>query len=260
MDVFVDVPGARLNCEVEGEGEPVLLIGGLGAGIRFWDSAMPYLKGYRVVRWDNRGVGLTEYDGGITLERMAEDAVAVMDGLGIEKAHVLGWSMGSEIGQVLGSTHPDRLRSLTLVATYLERPARTEYVLGTLMGMMIEGKASVDSFSAVVNAFSFSEPVFRKFRDSGRRIPFAWRDDDIKGLCDQMASVDARDMSDIAPKIAVPTLVVHGTDDIMVGFEEGKRASEAIPGSLFLPIPGAGHNILFSAYAEQFRGFVDSHN
>lgn len=258
--VFADINGVRLHYEDEGAGEPVLLIGGFGANARFWRDAVSRLGGYRVVTLDNRGVGETEYSGGFTIDDMADDAVMLMEHLGIRRFHALGWSMGSHIGQSMGIRYPYRLKSLTLVSTYLRRPARSEYILGNLTSMALNGEAPVSCLAIAVNAFCFPESTFRELELRGESMPVPRRLEDPRGLMDQLAAVGGYDTTDLACRISVPTLVVHGTEDVMVEPCMGEAVADAIEGSELLLVDGAGHNIPFGMYADRFREFVDLHS
>lgn len=258
--MLADINGIRFHYEVSGSGDPIFLIAGFGANAGFWDSALPLLERFTVVRFDNRGVGTTEYSGEFSIDDMADDIVALMDHLGYRSAHVLGWSMGSQIGQSLGSRYPDRVRSLTLVSTYLRRPSRANYILHTFSSMALDGTAPVECLAVAVNAFCIPETVFRKFEDQGRMFPTPKEHADPQGLVHQVTAVGGLDTTDLARAIKVPTMVIHGDKDIMVEPEDGKKAADAIGGSRFLLLEGAGHNIQFSRYAEDFKAFVREHS
>lgn len=187
--MFADLNGARLHYEVSGTGEPVILIGGFGTNAAFWEHARTLLDGYRVVTYDNRGVGQTSCADGYSETDMAEDAIALMDHLRIEKAHVLGWSMGSHLGQIIGAEHPDRVRSLTLVSTYLRLPSRSFYILEGLTSMAVRGEAPTGCLAMAVNAFCYPESLFRRFADEGRDIPIPEKLEDPGGS-DGSASCD----------------------------------------------------------------------
>ncbi|TDC22828.1 alpha/beta fold hydrolase, partial [Kribbella albertanoniae] len=112
--------------ESTGAGEPVLLINGLGTASTSWFRLLPGLHGYRVITFDNRGVGRTgcspePFD----LATMATDAVAVLDAAGVDRAHILGLSMGGLIAQELALSYPGRAESLILVSTHSGVPHLT---------------------------------------------------------------------------------------------------------------------------------------
>lgn len=258
--MFADVNGIRMHYEVAGEGEPVFLIGGFGANAEFWGHAVSLMDGFRVVTYDNRGVGETEYEGEFTLDDLADDAIALADFLGIEKFHAVGWSMGSHIGQSLGIRHGDRLKSLTLVSTYTRRPSRSEYILSGINDKVIAGEATIQCLAMVVNAFCFPESMFRRFEDEGREFPIPRKSEDPEGLRDQLRAVGRYITTDTVSSIRVPTLVVHGGRDIMVEPEEGVKVADSIPGSRLLIIESAGHNIQFEQYWETLRGFIESNS
>jgi pimeloyl-ACP methyl ester carboxylesterase len=114
--------GIRLRYDLAGprHGEPLLMIQGLGTDSRGWIAQRRHFarRGYRVVTFDNRGVGRSDKPfGTYDLERMALDAVAVLDDAGFDSAHVMGASMGGIIAQVLGVRHGHRVRSLVLACT-----------------------------------------------------------------------------------------------------------------------------------------------
>ena len=109
--MFAELQDVKMYYEEEGSGEPVILIAGIGANHRFWKGMVPLLKGYRVITLDNRGVGQTEYKGDIQIDTMADDIIHLMDYLHIYKAHIVGWSMGSQIAQSLAIRHGERLQT-----------------------------------------------------------------------------------------------------------------------------------------------------
>ena len=110
----VDLGEVRLNYEVHGEGEPIVLITGLGGEISFWKKYIPQLsKRFKVVVLDNRGAGETEYPPTLfTMRTLADDVASLMAHLGLERYHVLGWSMGGNVAQKIALNHPERVGSL----------------------------------------------------------------------------------------------------------------------------------------------------
>ena len=113
------VVGARIHYEVDGEGEPLVLIAGTAFDLSFWEDLVPALRGFRVLRVDNRGAGLSEApDEALSIGCMADDVAAVMDTVGMPSAHVYGASMGGLIAQELAIRHSERVLSLVLGSTW----------------------------------------------------------------------------------------------------------------------------------------------
>ena len=117
----VEHDGARIHWYEMGQGEPIVLIMGLGCSAAMWFRLAPRLaRHYRVIMLDNRGSGRTEVRYFVThrITSMARDVAAVLDAAGERTAHVLGFSMGGMIAQQLAISAPDRLRSLILLSTH----------------------------------------------------------------------------------------------------------------------------------------------
>lgn len=256
--MFAEARDARICFDSVGDGEPIVMIGGFGAGRGYWSKAPACLPGYRIICLDNRGVGDTEYEGEFSVSDMADDVVAVLDTSGIGKAHIVGWSMGSHIARNLASRHPDRVEDLTLVGTYLDRPARSQYVLGRSMDMVICGEMSPKALYMMINAFCFTEGTFRRFEEEGRDAPLPRTFDDPEGLMHQLEAIDANDRERIQ-KIDTPTLIIHGEEDIMVPFSEGRKVADLIPGSRFLLLSGQGHGIPVKSYSRELLEFLSEH-
>ena len=257
--MFAESERARISYETAGSGEPVVLIAGFGAAGSYWRRMIPLLDGYRVVTLDNRGVGCTEYDGPFSIADMADDVIAVMDDIGIPRAHVVGWSMGSHIARKLAGRHPGRLTDLTLIGTYLERPARSDYMLRGMTGMVLEGKAPIECLYRSINAFCMTESTFRRFEREGREVPLPRDAVDPRGLILQMDAIGDNDSGKPDLGISVPTMLIHGDEDIMVPCEQGMLVAERIPGSRMVLLKGQGHGIPFDAYSDELRRFFSEH-
>ena len=117
-------------------GDPVLLIMGLGASSRLWFRLLPWLtREHRVIVFDNRGTGSSApVRGRLTMGGLAEDAVTVLDAAGIERAHVVGASMGGMIAQHMALDHRDRVRSVVLACTTRRRPQRGAALAAARLG------------------------------------------------------------------------------------------------------------------------------
>src|SRR5438876_952183 len=116
---YVEVNYIQMYYEIHGDGEPLVLIVGLGTDISEWDGIIRWLaKIYKVLAFDNRGAGRTDKpDTHYSIEMMADDTAGFMQTLGIQQAHILGISMGGRIALALALQHPKRIKKLVLVST-----------------------------------------------------------------------------------------------------------------------------------------------
>src|SRR5215470_17409960 len=112
--------GAEVEHQITGDGDPLLLVMGTGGSMPLWGPVLgPLAERHRVIAYDHRGLGASPVsDGEATMRALADDAAGVLDALEIDRAHVLGWSLGSAVSQELAINHPDRVASLTLYATW----------------------------------------------------------------------------------------------------------------------------------------------
>ncbi len=257
--MFAELQDVKMYYEEEGSGEPVILIAGIGANHRFWKAMVPLLKGYRVITLDNRGVGQTEYKGDIQIDIMADDVIHLMDYLHIYKAHIVGWSMGSQISQSLAIRHGDRLQSLTLVSSYQFRPHRSAYFMRTVTAAAAEGKCTMDEVNVVLNSFCFPESAFAELAKKDMVMPVPKHPEDPKEVLKQMLSMDHFDTTEKTKDIKVPTLVVHGGMDIMVEPLKGRAIGTSIPGCTYVELPGQGHTIAPDLYIEPLRKHLALH-
>lgn len=252
---FVKTAGASISYSVNGSGDPIVLLAGFGSRKDFWDQAVSGLsESFTVITLDNRGSGKTVYENRFTIDDLADDVIHILDGLSIEKAHVLGWSMGSQIAQSLAIRYPDRVSTLALVSSYFRRPSRSSFMLRGMINAVKEGMP-VKYLSVPIKAMSLPESYF----SSKKREISDFSDIDIEGLSHQMDAVDRYNTETEIHRVKMPTLSIHGTEDYMVPVEMGDELSDSIPNCEVIRLEGEGHNILPSKYMEMYRSFVDSH-
>src|SRR2546427_3279997 len=152
----VRVNGIGLNYVEAGSGDPLLLIMGFGGDHQAWAFQTPvFAQRYRVIAFDNRGAGQSDVpDVPYTTRMMAEDAIGLLDALRIERAHVLGVSMGGMIAQELALAHPQRVRSLQLHCTLAPRDAYMQALIENWRG--IRTKVTPGGGMAIVALWAFS--------------------------------------------------------------------------------------------------------
>ena len=271
----IDANGIRIEFDTFGDrrAEPLVLVMGLGGQMLLWDEAFCESlasRGHFVVRFDNRDIGLsTHFDAhgapdlmelmtaaatgkplslAYTLDDMADDAVGLIDALGMNDAHFVGASMGGMIVQTVAIRHPARVRSLTSIMSTTGNPslppARPD-LLGRLGGPAPVGKqanidASVEMWKLISGpGYPFDEAAIRE-----RSAQLYERSHHPEGQLRQLAAIMAH--GNRAPSLAsvrAPTLVIHGTDDPLVPVEGGKDTAAAIPGAELILIPGMGHDM-----------------
>lgn len=254
------------------KGRPTLmLIMGFGAQMVAWDEEFVKMladAGHYVVRFDNRDCGLsTKLDGvtvdsdavvaaslleqplppvPYTLSDMAADTVGLMDHLGVEKAHVLGASMGGMIAQVLAIEHPARVASLISVMSMPGEPETMQSTPEAMTALMSVPPSSRDAYiehSLVYQAFQS-----KKYRDDDLSRRNAARDFDRsfypQGAPRQLAAIYASGRrTEALAALKVPTLVLHGNDDTLISPVAAKRTAEIIPNAQLVMLDDMGHDI-----------------
>ncbi len=251
--------GARIFWEEEGSGEPVLLIMGLGYPAAMWYRILPYLTDrYRTIRFDNRGVGSTGVPPGpYSVEQMADDAAAVLDGAGEGAAHVVGASLGGVIAQELALRHPDRVHSLVLACTHCAGPEAVPPSPEALA--MLTDRSSMTPADAAEAALPFvyapATPRLRIDEDVAVRMR---QPTEPRGYANQLeAAVAFGGTWSRLPSIAAPTLIVHGVTDRLIPPANGGILAERIPGSRLEMLEGASHVLLTDQTERTGRGLRD---
>ena len=260
------------------ESDPaILLIMGFSGQLTLWPEALCEglaARGFRVIRFDNRDIGKSTHlmdrgapniqalmaklmagepaEAPYTLDDMANDSAALLDALGIAKAHIVGASMGGMIAQLVAAQHPAKTKSLvSIMSTTGKRdlpPARPE-AMAALMKPPASTRradriaAGVETWRAIGSpgyAASDSELRASAERDVDR-VPY-----EPTGVARQMAAIIAAPpRNDILKSVTAPALVIHGVDDPLVPVEGGRDTAASILGARIIEVPGMGHD--FSA-------------
>ena len=274
----VEANGLQVDCEVHGEpGAPaVLLVMGLGMPAALWpDRVVQTLAGagFRVITFDNRDAGgSTRLEGApvpnvlraiwralrhrpvsapYTLEDMAADTVGMLDALGVERAHVVGASMGGMIGQVIAAKYPSRVLSLTSIMSNSGNPARrVAFGRWKALRAIIRRPPPPEDIDAVVRHLMhvfgvIGSPAFRHELESMRPLfeRVARRGLYRAGTSRQLLAILATgDRRPLLQQVTVPTLVLHGADDPLVPLAAGIDTAANITGSRLEVVPGMGHD------------------
>jgi pimeloyl-ACP methyl ester carboxylesterase len=270
------VPLAQANgIEIEYEtfGDPskpaILLVMGLGIQMLGWHEAFCQMlvdRGYFVIRYDNRDVGLSsKIEGGpepdvmrllagdyssasYTLNDMADDAAGLLDAIGIDKAHVVGISMGGMIGQTLAINHPDRVLSLTSIMSSTGGQSVGQPRQEVMMALVTPAPADRDGF------IDFQANLFRMIGSPDYPMP----DDQLReliarsydrmyypaGFMRQLTGILASgDRTAALANVTAPTVVIHGEADPLIQVDGGEATAKAIPDAKLVKIPGMGHDL-----------------
>lgn len=240
--------GIRLHYEAFGRASApaVLMIQGLGADKHGWDmQRIPLSLQYRVIALDNRGAGRSDKPfGHYTLEQMADDAIAVLDHVGVDKAHVVGASMGGAISQIVGLKYPDRVISLTLACTACRNhPWRRELLQSWATTASERGTGAMAREAArwVIGPRSFRRllPAF------GWLGPLAMGRTSHAFVAQVHAILDVDEsVADQLEQVDIPTLVMVGNQDILTPRGDSEEIADRMPNAELVVISGAAHGFM----------------
>jgi len=229
----------NINYKVEGEGEPLVMIMGFGSNMDGWHYQVGVFRKYfRVVTLDNRGVGGSDKPkGAYTTAMMADDAVHLMDHLGVERAHVMGASMGGMITQELALNHPERVNRLVLACTYA-RPMLRDTEGAKLTGTLVERMGAILDLA-------FNKPLYRLVLGAVAKLRSIPSDSpDAVGIEGQSAAVMTHDTLERLNSITSPTLVIVGTGDRLIDPVASDIIASKIAGAKLVKIDGGSHTFM----------------
>ncbi len=269
------------------EAEPILLVMGLGGPMTWWDSdlcRMLAAEGFYVIRYDNRDSGrstrirarvtrghlIRAFSGRRTkapysMSDLAGDAVALLDHLGLESAHVAGVSMGGMIAQTVAIEHPRRVRSLTSIMSTTGKRTVGWQDPRLLPSLIAPRKAGRESYVETSVAFwdVIGSPAYpvdpeRLAERAGETFDRGYS---ASGMLRQMQAILGQpDRSQRLRSLRVPALVVHGLADKMVHVSGGRSTAAAIPGAELLLVEGMGHDLppeLYETFVEAIARTAD---
>lgn len=250
--------GINIYFEIHGEGIPLVLISGLGGDHFFWQSSLDILSPkFQVITIDTRGIGQTDAPKeDFSIQLFAEDIIALLDELKIERAHFLGFSMGGNIALTLALNYPERIEKLIIAASNAVMNAQIRLFVDAVLDVYENGISTKQMFDLIcpwLFSTSFLEKpenaVFLKYDENApyQQPLFAWKN--------QYLAQRKYNIVDDISKIQSPTLILTGECDLFATLADVKVLNNKIENSALKIIPQSGHLINFE-YPELFHKSV----
>ncbi len=260
MSYAIAPDGARLYYEEVGTGDPLLLISGQGGDHRDWDAVREdFAPHYRVIVFDHRGTGQSDKptEPPYTTRGFAQDAIAILDHLGIARAHAYGVSMGGRIGQWLGIDYAERIGALVLGCTTpgnahgVKRPPETD---AAFRSRPSDPDAALDALLPLLFSpdwiTAHPDYVAQMKQEAQHPIPpYAQR-------LHYLAS-EGHDAWDLLPTIKAPTLVIHGSEDVINPTANAPLLVSRIPDAELYIVAGGRHGY-FIEFREEADGVINA--
>jgi pimeloyl-ACP methyl ester carboxylesterase len=254
---------AEIAYFVEGEGEStLLLVMGLGATSADWGEVFPSLlaERHRIVALDHRGTGRSSRTTGpFSLDDLARDAIAVLDDVGVARAHVLGLSMGGMIAQLLALDHRQRVEKLVLVSTHCGG-AHVAMPLPHVVSHLFPAPGTPADVVVRTRLAAIAAPGWaeRNREEVELRVASALSAPmSMRIYRAQMEAILQGDRHARLGQIGAPTLVVHGDLDPLVPYPNGELLAARIPGARLVTLGGVGHLPMWEAPGETARSVLE---
>ncbi len=240
----VTVGGVRLAVDVRGHGPPLLLLNGLGLDMSSWAPQLAAMaRSFRVIAYDARGAGRSETPTGpYSTAQMADDALGLLDALGIERAHLLGLSMGGLVAQRLAADRPERIERLVLAASAARLPPRARHVID-LWSRLLQAGTAREIVLREQFAWVFSDRLLSDTAAVAELVTVlsSVPGPSPMGFARQAAACLAHDGGGLLERIAAPCLVMVGREDALLPVSSSQDLARAVPGARLAVLEGAGH-------------------
>jgi 3-oxoadipate enol-lactonase len=254
---FTENQGARIYWDQQGQGEPVLLIMGLGYTAHMWYRVRPHWAAHhRTVAFDNRGAGRSDVPPGpYSIALMASDAAAVMNAAGIARAHVLGISMGGMIAQEFALLYPQRVTTLILGCTMAGGPSAVRAEQEAIELLKARDQTPEQLARAMI-PFIYDPATPRERVDEDLTVRSPWFALP-EGYLAQLQAILSWEAYSRLPQITAPTLIIHGETDRLIPPGNAQRIAERIPGARRVMIPRASHIFMTDQPEIAYRTALD---
>jgi len=276
--------GIEIEYETFGDpaAPPLLLVMGLGAQMISWDESFCSQlagRGFHVIRYDNRDSGLSTHidEAGLpdimsalgghpepaySLDDMADDAVGLLDALGIGAAHIVGASMGGFIAQLIAINHPHRVLSLTSIMSGPGGkdaiPPKPEGAAVLMVAPPATREERIEQGINIRRTLHGKADPFDEAFERARSIRAIDRAYNPLGSGRQLVAILAADSRvERLARVSVPALVIHGKDDVLVPVENGRIVAEAIPNARLIEFDGMGHDLPERVWPEVLDAITD---
>lgn len=241
---FAEHDGARIHWSALGQGEPLVLVMGLGCSSAMWFRLAPLLAGKRrVILLDNRGVGQTQAPQDRLVHRvasMAGDIGAVLDAAGEPSAHVLGLSMGGMIAQQFALDFPARVRSLMLAATHCGGAHAIQPDAGIWRLLFKKATTTPEQALRAMQPYTYARTTKTNVIEQDNLVRLAHYPE-TRGYLAQLHGLLGWSSHHRLPSLRCPTLVLHGVEDQLIPPANGRLLVSRIPGSRLVEIENASH-------------------
>jgi pimeloyl-ACP methyl ester carboxylesterase len=237
----------RINYADQGEGDAVVMLPGLGMSHATWAVPAGRLaRTHRVLSIDPRGSGESDKpDAPITAQTVCADVMSVLDSAGVERAHLVGQSMGGMIAQDCALHQPERVSSLTLVSTYAAGDAWSSRMMQARRNLIAIGGLPLQFSVSLL--FVFSPRALREIGPFIAQLEerLAANPPDQRAYLRQLDYCAAHDATAGLGALAVPTLVVAGSHDFVTSSIQNEELAQMIPGARYEEFAGASHGLIW---------------
>lgn len=249
----VRVGQIELFYEQDGQGDPIVWVHGLSLDHWVWGLQTPlFARHFRCLAFDNRDAGQSDRSpDSYTIKTLADDAIGLMDALAIDRAHIVGLSMGGAIAQELAIAHPARVKRLVLVSTYTSSDRRGADVLHSFA--LMRTRFSREEYARATMPWVFTyhdyltsglvESVTTRFLEDPYFLP-------EEVYARQVEAALSHFSENRLGRITAPTLIVNGDEDLMTPMRFAGTLHEQIPGARLAVIHGGGHALILTHAAE----------
>jgi pimeloyl-ACP methyl ester carboxylesterase len=266
---MIAVDGAQIVYRRIGKGRPLVVLNGFGATSADWDPLFidRLASSNELILLNNRGIGGSTDDGqSFDIAKLAADTACVIESLGIERANVLGWSMGGFVAQALAVKHADRVDKLVLLSTD-SGGIEADLASPGVWSQLLDTSATPNEQARRLLFLLFSTEVAESFyREFGDIVAAARAQLSVELLNRQAAAMDAWRRNGVASqlrKLRVPVLIATGTEDIVIPASNALKLANTIPGAWLAQFPHGGHGFMAQyprALADLINCFLATHN